>query len=69
MIQELAVSKASVPEAIRSERDEAVRRAEQYVIQVATRALESEGREVLHGVKQVEVGGYQIPKKRRTFCG
>ncbi|AFZ22062.1 hypothetical protein [Allocoleopsis franciscana] len=66
VIQELAVSKAPVPEAIRGERDEAVRRAEQYVIQVATRALESEGREVLPGVKQVEVGGYQITKNEAT---
>jgi hypothetical protein len=66
VIQELAVNKAPVPEAIRGERDEAVSRAEQYVMQVASKALETEGKEVLPGVKMAEVGGYQISKNETT---
>jgi hypothetical protein len=60
VIQELAVNKAPVPEALKEERDAEVSRAEQYVMSVASKALESEGREILPGVKQAEVGGYQI---------
>ena len=66
VIQELAVSKAPVPENLRSERDGAVTRAEQFVMQVASRALEMEGREVVPGVKQAKVGGYQIIKNETT---
>lgn len=65
-IQDLAVSRAPVPENLRSERDEAVHKAEQFVIQVASKALEQEGREVVPGVKQVETGGYLITKNERT---
>jgi hypothetical protein len=65
-IQELAVSKAPVPENLRSERDGAVSRAEQFVIQVALKALEQDGKEILPGVKMAEVGGYQITKNDAT---
>lgn len=66
VIQELAVNKAPVPEAIRGERDEAVSRVEQYVMQVASKTLETEGKEILPGVKMAEVGGYQISKNETT---
>lgn len=66
VIQELAVNKAPVPDGIRGERDEAVSRAEQYVMQIASKALETEGKEVLPGVKMAEVGGYQISKNEAT---
>jgi hypothetical protein len=66
VIQELAVNKAPVPDGIRGERDEAVSRAEQYVMQVASKALETEGKEILPGVKMAEVGGYQISKNEAT---
>lgn len=65
-IQELAVSKAPVPEELRSERDYAVARSEQFVMQVANKALERDGKEIVPGVKQVEVGGYQIVKNEAT---
>jgi hypothetical protein len=65
-IQELAVSKAPVPDSLLPERDMAVSRAEQYVISVASKALEVEGTEIVPGVKTVSVGGYQITRNEVT---
>ncbi len=65
-IQELAVSKAPVPDALRDERNSTVAKAEQFVLQVAHKALEQDGKEVVPGVKMAEAGGYQITLNEGT---
>jgi hypothetical protein len=65
-IQELAVSKAPVPENLRQERDESVARASQFVFQVASKALEQDGKELVPGVKIAAVQGYTITRNEAT---
>lgn len=65
-IQELAVSKAPVPENLRQERDESVARASQFVLQVASKALEQDGKELVPGVKIAAVQGYTITRNEAT---
>ncbi len=59
-IQELAIIKAPVLEQLLSERSEAVDKASQFVLKVALKALEQDGREVIPGVIIVIVMGYTI---------
>ncbi|MBW4595396.1 MAG: hypothetical protein KME46_21445 [Brasilonema angustatum HA4187-MV1] len=65
-IQDLAVSKAPVPENLRSERDGAVQKAEQFVIQVAHKALQQKGKELVPGVRTATVTGYTITQNEAT---
>lgn len=59
-IQELAIIKAPVPENLKKERSEAVARGEEFVLKVALKALELEGKEVIPGIHTVTVLGYTI---------
>ncbi|BAZ09456.1 hypothetical protein NIES4071_12640 [Calothrix sp. NIES-4071] len=59
-IRELAIIKAPVPEDLKKERSEAVARASEFVLKVALKALEQEGKEVIPSVKIVTVLGYTI---------
>jgi hypothetical protein len=65
-IQELAVSKAPVPENLRSERDGAVQKAQQFVLQVAHKALQQEGKELVPSVRTATVSGYTITQNQAT---
>ncbi|WP_414590017.1 hypothetical protein [Scytonema sp. PCC 10023] len=65
-IQELAVSKAPVPENLRSERDGAVQKAQQFVLQVAHKALQQEGKELVPSVRTATVSGYTITQNEAT---
>lgn len=59
-IQELAIIKAPVPENLLFERSEAVARASQFILKVALKALELEGKEVIPDIITVTVLGYTI---------
>jgi hypothetical protein len=59
-IQELAIVKAPVPEKLLSERSQAVARASQFILKVALKVLEQEGKEVIPDVVTAIVLGYTI---------